>query len=143
MLIIFEAYGDRCLTEDPYDHGPKTKELLQNMEFPELNGNPLIDDIIDKCWHNKYVTVSELVSCTKALYNERTDVEGSNGIGSGKEGKREERSNAVRTFVETSFISRWLSSIGGIFHRLTHRLWCGLGAGGCRYHRAPTLRETQ
>ncbi|CAI7646443.1 unnamed protein product [Penicillium glandicola] len=50
----FEVYGDRCLTEDPYEHGPKVVDLLQNMEFPELDGNPLIDNIIHKCWHNRF-----------------------------------------------------------------------------------------
>ncbi|KAK9848713.1 hypothetical protein MYU51_015469 [Penicillium brevicompactum] len=62
MNYGFEVYGDRCLTEDPYDHGPKVVDLLQNLEFPELNGNPVIDNIINKCWHNKYVTVSELAA---------------------------------------------------------------------------------
>jgi hypothetical protein len=40
-------------------------ELLQNMEFPKLDGNPLIDNVINKCWHNKYVTVSE--GCGKQM----------------------------------------------------------------------------
>jgi serine/threonine protein kinase len=68
----FEVYGDRCLTEDPYEHGPKVVDLLQNMEFPKLDGNPPIDNINEKCWHNKYVTVSELAAHTKTL-NERSD----------------------------------------------------------------------
>lgn len=70
-----EVYGDRCLTEDPSEHGPKVVDLLQNMEFPKLDGNPPIDDIIDKCWHNKYVTVSELAAYTKTLLTEGTDVD--------------------------------------------------------------------
>ncbi|KAJ5169740.1 uncharacterized protein N7500_002523 [Penicillium coprophilum] len=81
MNYGFEVYGDRCLTEDPYDHGPKVVDLLQNMEFPKLDGNPLIDNIIDKCWHNKYVTVSELATHTKTLLNERTDTMESNENG--------------------------------------------------------------
>jgi hypothetical protein len=48
-------------------------DLLQNIEFPKLDGNPLIDNIIDEYWHNKYVTVSELAAHTKTLLNERTD----------------------------------------------------------------------
>lgn len=68
----FEVYGDRCLTDDPKDHGPKTVDLLQDMVFPELDGDPLIDDIIDKCWHNKYATVAELAAHTKALLTEGT-----------------------------------------------------------------------
>jgi hypothetical protein len=69
----FEVYRDRSLAEDPYEHNPKVVDLLQNMEFPKLDGNPLIDNIIGKCWHNKYVTVSELAAHTKTLLNERTD----------------------------------------------------------------------
>ncbi|KAL4898760.1 protein kinase [Aspergillus ambiguus] len=42
-----EVYGDRCLTEDPKEHGPKVVELLQNMDFPKLNSDPLIDEIIN------------------------------------------------------------------------------------------------
>lgn len=45
----FEVYGDKCLTDDPFDHGPKVMDLLQMMKFPKLDGDPLIDDIIDKC----------------------------------------------------------------------------------------------
>lgn len=70
----FEVYGDRCLADDPYEHGPKSLDLLQNMQFPALDGNPLIDDIIDKCWYNKYVTVAELAAHTKAFLDESTDV---------------------------------------------------------------------
>ena len=62
-----EVYGDQCLTEDPYEHGPKVVDLLQNMEFPKLDHDPLIDHIIDKCWHNRYVIVSELAAHTKML----------------------------------------------------------------------------
>ena len=71
----FEVYGDRCLTNDPKEHGPRVVNLLQNMEFPELNGDPLIDGIIDKCWHNKYTTVSELAAQTQALVAEETTAE--------------------------------------------------------------------
>lgn len=28
MNYGFEVYGDRCLVEDPYDHGPKVVDLL-------------------------------------------------------------------------------------------------------------------
>jgi hypothetical protein len=58
----FEVYGYRCLTEDPYEHGPKVVDLLQNKDFPNLDCNPLIYDLIDNCWHNKYATVSELAA---------------------------------------------------------------------------------
>lgn len=68
----FEVYSDRCPTDDPYDHGPKVVELLQNMEFPKLDSS-VIDNIIAKCWHNKYVKVAELATDTKALLSETTD----------------------------------------------------------------------
>ena len=57
----FEVCGNQCLTEDPRGHGPKVVDLLQNMEFPKLDGDPRIDNIINKCWHNKYATVGKLL----------------------------------------------------------------------------------
>ncbi|CAG7928283.1 unnamed protein product [Penicillium olsonii] len=63
----FEVYGDRCLTKNPNEHGRKVVDLLQNMEFPELDRDPLIDDIINKCWHNKYATIAELAAYTDTL----------------------------------------------------------------------------
>lgn len=63
----FEVYGDRCLTEDPKKHGRKVVDLLQNMEFPKLDGDPLIDGIIKNCWHNNYATVAELAAYTETL----------------------------------------------------------------------------
>lgn len=73
MNYGFEVYGDRCLTEYPYDHGPEVVDLLQNLEFLKLDGNAVIDNIIDKCWHNKYATVSELAAHTKTVFNEGND----------------------------------------------------------------------
>lgn len=100
----FEVYGDRCLTEDPMEHGPKVVELLQNMEFPKLNGDLLIDDIIDtKCWHNKYTTVAELDAHTKTLLAKRTDVEGTN--------------------TATTSITQWRVVMG----RKVRGLWSSLG----------------
>lgn len=66
----FEVYGDRCLTEDPGEQGPKVVDLLQNMEFPTLNGDPLLDNIINNCWHNKYATIAELAAYTETLLSE-------------------------------------------------------------------------
>ncbi|KAM5433687.1 hypothetical protein McanMca71_003372 [Microsporum canis] len=74
----FEVYGDRCLHENPREHGPKVVELMQDMEFPELDGDPLIDGIIDKCWHNKYTTVAELAAQTDTLLAEGTNGEQNN-----------------------------------------------------------------
>ncbi|KAJ5934768.1 protein kinase [Penicillium verhagenii] len=63
----FEVYEDRQLTEDRKEHGCKVVDLLQDMEFPKLDGDPLIDDIITKCWHNKYTTIKELSAYTETL----------------------------------------------------------------------------
>ncbi|KAJ5953129.1 serine/threonine protein kinase [Penicillium verhagenii] len=66
----FEVYDDQCLTDDPYEHGPKVLELLQDMVFPKLDGDPLVDDIIDKCWHNQYLTLPDLATHTETLIKE-------------------------------------------------------------------------
>src|SRR5699024_8106644 len=49
-----EIYGNQCLTEDPREHGPKVVDSLQSREFPKLDGDPQIDNIINKCWRNQY-----------------------------------------------------------------------------------------
>lgn len=67
----FAVYGDTRLTEDPNKHGCKVVELLQKMQFPNLNGDPLIDDVINKCWHNKYATIAALATYTATLLFER------------------------------------------------------------------------
>lgn len=69
----FEVYGDQCLTENPNEHGRKVVDLLQNMEFPKLNGDPLIDNIINKCWHNNYTTIAELAAYTETLLPEKNN----------------------------------------------------------------------
>jgi hypothetical protein len=43
------------------------------MEFPKLDGDPFIDDIIIKCWHNKYATIGELAACTETLLPGRSN----------------------------------------------------------------------
>ncbi|RDW90830.1 sterol homeostasis protein ARV1 [Aspergillus mulundensis] len=128
MNYGFEVYGDRCLTEDPYEHGPKVVELLQNMEFPILDGNPLIDDIIDKCWHNKYATVSELAAHTEKLLRESTHTV-ANGLGSREEESRgveiredKRKEEEVRAPIKAISIVQWCMILG----RVTHALWCGL-----------------
>lgn len=72
----FEVYGDRCLTDDPNDHGPRVVDLLQNMDFPKLDGDPLIDDIIKGCWHNQYITIASLAADTKTLLSKAASNEG-------------------------------------------------------------------
>lgn len=67
----FEVYEDRYLTENPKDHGHKVVDLLQNKQFPNLNGDSMIDEIIKKCWYNKYATIAELATEMKTLLPER------------------------------------------------------------------------
>ncbi|KNG85117.1 serine/threonine protein kinase [Aspergillus nomiae NRRL 13137] len=71
-----EVYGDQCLTEDPKEHGTKVVELLQNMDFPKPNSDPLIDEIIDKCWHNKYKTIADLALNIEMLISGCPDARG-------------------------------------------------------------------
>lgn len=66
----FELYDDQCLAEDPHEHGPKVLDLLQDMKFSKLDEDPLIDDIINKCWHNQYPTLAELATHTETLIEE-------------------------------------------------------------------------
>jgi len=98
----FEVYGDRCLTEDPKEHGPMVVELLQNMEFPKLDGDPVIDNIINKCWHNKYATVAELAAHTKTLVTEGNIIEGAS--------------------AEATSSNQWCVDIG----RIIRGLWCSI-----------------
>ncbi|KAK1147631.1 hypothetical protein N8T08_000973 [Aspergillus melleus] len=72
-----EIYGDQSLTEDTKEHGPKVVELLQNMDFPKLDSDPLIDEIIKKCWHNEYNTIADLASNTEMLLSGHPDAKGS------------------------------------------------------------------
>ncbi|DAA76550.1 TPA_exp: hypothetical protein A8136_7227 [Trichophyton benhamiae CBS 112371] len=69
-LLNSEETDQGRLVDDPYEHGPKVMELLQDMKFPKLNGDPLIDDIINKCWHNRYRTLAELATQTEILLND-------------------------------------------------------------------------
>ncbi|KAL2834792.1 kinase domain-containing protein [Aspergillus pseudoustus] len=69
----FEVYGDRCLAEDPREHGPTMVDELQHMKFPDLHGDEEIDAIIDKCWHNKYAKVADLAVHTHKLLAEHTE----------------------------------------------------------------------
>jgi hypothetical protein len=64
-----EVYGDQCFGDDPSgrEHGPVVLDLLQNMIFPELNREPMIDSIIKKCWYGEYRTIAELAADTEKL----------------------------------------------------------------------------
>ncbi|KAJ6008547.1 hypothetical protein N7540_012523 [Penicillium herquei] len=110
----FEVYGDCCLADNPYDHGPKVVDLLQDKKFPKLDGIPLIDSMIERCWHNKYVKVSELAVDTKALLTQIDAME-SNGSGN------MERSEEANLII-TPFNKRWCTIISRFFCGLFHDL---------------------
>ncbi|CEJ61526.1 Putative Protein kinase [Penicillium brasilianum] len=98
----FEVYGDRCLAGNPKEHGRKAVDLLQNMEFPKLDGDPLIDKIISKCWHNKYDTIAELATYTEVLRLRRNTCRGLE--------------------AETTSTPQWRTVIGRMFRGLWNRL---------------------
>ena len=90
------------------------------MQFPTLDGNPFIDDIISQCWHNEYLRVSDLATHTKALLYENHDAD--NGVRSRDEGARERR-NEITTSTETMPIIGRSIPIG----RMIRELWSRLG----------------
>jgi serine/threonine protein kinase len=84
----FEVYGDQRFGDDPSgrDHGPVVLNLLQNMIFPELDREPMIDSIIKKCWHGEYKTIAELAADTKKLCGDgyettNNEIRGAEGSG--------------------------------------------------------------
>jgi hypothetical protein len=99
----FEFYGDHCLTADPYDHDPKVVDLLRDMKLPKLDGKPLIDDIIDKCWHNQYVKISDLAARTKKHLHESPD----QADESRTDECERQASNRVKIPLETTTIFQW------------------------------------
>ncbi|KAJ5609913.1 hypothetical protein N7528_009179 [Penicillium herquei] len=101
----FEIYGDCCLTDDPYDHGPRVAELLQDKKFPKLDGIPLIDNIIEKCWHNRYLKVSELAVDTKALFS-KIDTTESDGSGNGERSEERTPTTTDQSHLEEDFVWR-------------------------------------
>ncbi|KAJ5787127.1 serine/threonine protein kinase [Penicillium paradoxum] len=99
----FGVYDDQRLADDPYEHGPRVVDLLQDMEFPKLDGDPLIDDIIDKCWHNQYRTLADLATHTETLL-------------------KQPRSEALNHKATSP--PGWRTDIG----RILHQLWYSPGA---------------
>ncbi|KAL2859091.1 protein kinase [Aspergillus pseudodeflectus] len=63
----FEVYEDRCLDEDPKEHGPRVVDLLQDMVLPELDGDPVVDEVIRACWFNQFARVADLAAHTQTL----------------------------------------------------------------------------
>ncbi|KAJ5724066.1 hypothetical protein N7488_002101 [Penicillium malachiteum] len=81
----FEVYGDQLLAESWREKSLALSELLMNMKFPTLNGNPLIDNIINKCWHNGYATISEFAVDITKLQGELGDTDMPESDGGDKE----------------------------------------------------------
>ncbi|RDW72697.1 uncharacterized protein DSM5745_07869 [Aspergillus mulundensis] len=94
----FEVYGDRCVSEDPEGRGAAVESLLQNMQFPELNGDPVMDAIIDKCWHNKYPTIADLAAELERLF----DGEGTKVSTASEEHHRVEASGDGETTIDAA-----------------------------------------
>lgn len=91
----FEVYEDRCLADDPKEHGPEMVTLLQKMEFPKLDGDTMIDSIIHSCWHNEYATVAQLASQTEKLLAGGTDRPAQLGSEMYDDNKKEEAGSGV------------------------------------------------
>ncbi|CAG8376427.1 unnamed protein product [Penicillium salamii] len=64
-----KVYGDKSLTDVLRDRGLVLRDLLQAMVFPALYCDPMIDDLIHKCWHNQFPTIKSLAVATNALLN--------------------------------------------------------------------------
>lgn len=109
----FEVYANQCLTDDPREHWAKVVDLLQDMVFPKLDSDPLIDDIIEKCWKNRFATVAEVAARTRLLVSEteaKAVIENSSNV-------------SWRTII-TNFIQKFLLSFGYWKTRL-QRFWGG------------------
>ncbi|KAJ5543255.1 hypothetical protein N7535_005685 [Penicillium sp. DV-2018c] len=78
-----EVYGDKRLSERPRDRGLALRDLLQNMQFPVLDHDSMIDELIRKCWYNQFPTIASLAMSTKALCNKSYSGGESNGVSEG------------------------------------------------------------
>jgi hypothetical protein len=90
----FEVYEDRCLDEDPREHGPRVVDLLQDMVLPELDGDPVVDEVIRACWFGQFARVADLAAHMQTLVTEvETNVETKGGEHKGRgcgDGKQDE-----------------------------------------------------
>jgi hypothetical protein len=78
-----EVYGDKSLTDDPHERGPALMDLLRAMQFPVLDCDPMIGDLIHKCWHNQFPTIASLAVATNTLLNKRCSGEESKTVKEG------------------------------------------------------------
>lgn len=71
-----EVYGDKKLSARPRDRGLALRDLLQDMQFPDLSRDSMINELIYKCWYNQFPTIASLASSTKLrLYESSSDAE--------------------------------------------------------------------
>jgi serine/threonine protein kinase len=61
----FEVYDDK---DFGIDHGPVVFEHLQRVVFPKLDAEPVIDSIINDCWHGKYQSISAVPETLSTRY---------------------------------------------------------------------------
>jgi hypothetical protein len=78
-----EVYGDKSLTDDPHERGPALMDLLRAMQFPVLDCDPMLGDLIHKCWHNQFPIIASLAVATNALLNRRYSGEESKTVKEG------------------------------------------------------------
>ncbi|KAJ5736854.1 uncharacterized protein N7483_001979 [Penicillium malachiteum] len=101
MNYGFEVYGDQLLAESWRAQSLALYELLMNMKFLTLDGNPLIDSTIKKCWHNGYDTILELAVDTKKLLGELGETDMNEGNAGGDKENMSSKSE-VKAPEETS-----------------------------------------
>lgn len=63
-----EVYGDEKLSASPRDRGLALRDLLQEMRFPALDRDSMINELIYKCWYNQFPTIASLATSTKGLF---------------------------------------------------------------------------
>lgn len=51
----------------------KLWSYCRTCNFSNLDSDPLIDDLITKCWHNKYATIADLAAYTETLLPGRSN----------------------------------------------------------------------
>jgi hypothetical protein len=69
------VYEDKTLTEVPRDRGVVLNKLIRDMQCPDLDCDPMIDELIHKCWYNQFPTIASLAVATKALLNKKSSSE--------------------------------------------------------------------
>lgn len=65
-----EVYGDKKLSASPRDRGLALTDLLQDMQFPVLSRDSMINGLIYKCWYNQFPNIASLAISTKVLLDE-------------------------------------------------------------------------